>query len=502
MMFMAEASTPCIVESDGTWDRERYVAEAVVDNPSGTPPCRRIDLGSRLEWIPTDAKVVLRQWDDTKQTFGVERIFPIGDRWVLHVPELRSEEVVTVQWTGKRLGASKIWREPAVKPHLKSQTVELLWKAHGTPTFGPDGTVSRSITVQRIEHAVDGVHRHWWPRASVDARCEAELDGQKLSVDVNELGCAVQVDGGERLSWKLSWREPNVSSADEWVLEAGEVFRLRGADFVSHGIRPTEHMDELEFRGPGRLSTRIEKIAGVRVENNALAEVQYAAKAVSLPEPGVGIEFKGYRGDPTVIPVLLQKVRSQMVTASLPDVHALKPRKLMAARKSRWGTPWEQALVLARYLQQLKIPARAYPVRPAVLESVVEGAPLGYSGAVVRVDTKDGSVWLDPSCAACAVGEITPSLWGGVLFDEVSTRLPDPPKGEVVVQQHGPTLEVFLNGIQALEVRRWLTQFPVEERPHHLARRFGGEGATLVSHDGLVALGRPIKLQIAVQSRR
>jgi hypothetical protein len=157
---------------------------------------------------------------------------------------------------------------------------------------------------------------------------------------------------------------------------------------------------------------------------------------------------------------------------------------------------------LTRYLQQLKIPAEAYPVRPALLGSAVVGVPLGYVGAVVRAETEQGAVWLDPSCSVCAVGEISPSMWGGQVFDLDLTQLPPAPKGTLETNHEDDTLRVKLSGPPALELRRWLTQFPVADRGLKVAEKFGGVGARLVGHEGLTEFGEPITIEIEAQSRR
>ena len=492
----------CQPEVQGSWDADVYRAEVMVEAQSGHPPCRSIDMGAVVDWAPSKAKISLRQWDDSRQVFGVERVFARAGRWVVHIPEMRSEETVTIDLEAERVEVSPLWKEEQVDPQPYAKIMDIEWRARGKPLFGTDGTVSRKVRLEIQEEALPGVHRQWWPLGAVDGRCEAWLDGAKLAVDANEYGCGVRLEGGDILTWKLSWQEPTASSSDEWNLGSSDVVRLRGAEFVSTGIDPVSNTEGLQFQGPGRLSVRVNKMADVPIENNAVEEVFYAAKAVSLPEPGVGIEFKGYRGDESVIPVVLEKLRSQVVTGELPGQHPLKPRKLTTVRKSRWGTPWEQALILSRYLQQLKISAEAFPVRPALLGPVLAGAPLGYSGAVVRVNTEAGVVWLDPSCAVCGVGEINPTLWGGALFGAESSQLPQDPSGDISVQHEGRTMQITLVGTPALELRRWLTQHPVAKRSEAIAKRFGGDGAVLVSHEGLVELGAPITLHVQTQSRR
>ena len=89
-----------------------------------------------------------------------------------------------------------------------------------------------------------------------------------------------------------------------------------------------------------------------------------------------------------------------------------------------------------------------------------------------------------------------------MLFDSVSTQLPEAPLGEILTEHSGNEMKVTLHGPPALELRRWLTQFPVNRRAQEVAQRFAGEGAKLMSHDGLVEFGQTIRLRIETQSRR
>ena len=78
---------------------------------------------------------------------------------------------------------------------------------------------------------------------------------------------------------------------------------------------------------------------------------------MSIPQPGLGLMFKGREADWEVVGEVLAHLRRQVVEGALTGVHPLKPRRLQRARRSRWATPWEQALLLTRYLRQLKIDA-------------------------------------------------------------------------------------------------------------------------------------------------
>jgi hypothetical protein len=497
---LATAACEPMVKSE--WSGDTYNAILDAEAGEGAVPCRTVDLGSVLEWTPEQIKVVVRQWDDTRVRFGMERIYRENGRWVLHVPELRTRDRLHIELEGVRARQEEEVAVDSVDPEILNQVMEVEWVVDTQPVFGPGGSVSRVVHLERAEKATDGLHRFWWPEEALDGQCEAAVDGDRVVAKRSQFGCSVAVGQGRRLVWTLSWTESGVSSADEWLLNAGDVLRVRGGEFVSAGLSSEQTERGLEFHGPGRLSVRLHAVGELVIENKAVAEVQYAALAVSIPEPGLGIEFKGYRGDSLALPVLLQKVRSQMVTGMLPDQHPLKPRKLTTARRSRWGTPWEQALVLTRYLQQLKIQAEVYPVRPALMGPILAGVPLGYVGAVVRAQIDQTAVWLDPSCGVCGVDEVSPAMWGGQVFGSDLKQLPPAPKGKLEIQPNGDKLHVFLAGPPALDLRRWLAQFEVSARPAKVAEKFGGEGSRLLSHEGLTELGKPITLEISVQSRK
>ena len=257
---------------------------------------------------------------------------------------------------------------------------------------------------------------------------------------------------------------------------------------------------ELTFRGPGTFSYRVTEMGGVSVPDTVVEQIELDANAVSIPEPGIGLQFKDRRADLSVLPGGLQIVRQQTVNGQLPGLHPLHPRPLMKVRRSRWGTSWEQSLLLARYLQQLRIDATPYPVRPQSLGLAESGAPVGYSGAVVRVRDGENSIWLDPSCSVCAVGEISPALWGGQVLADDLDALPARPESVRSIQTMDGQTTVELSGVYGVELRQWLAEFPVRDRKLAMIERYGEKGAELIGVTGLNDLGAPIRFTL--QSRK
>jgi len=154
--------------------------------------------------------------------------------------------------------------------------------------------------------------------------------------------------------------------------------------------------------------------------------------------------------------------------------------------------------LLTRYLRQLKIDATPYPVRPKTKGDAEPGTPVGYTGAVVRVQVDDVEQWIDPSCTVCAIGEVAPDLWGGQVLSVDLDRLPEAPAGshEVETDEDGKRVRVVLSGPEAVAIRQWLASMPLDVRSTQLAERFGGPGARLESLDGLTTQGAEIQLVI------
>src|SRR6185436_12724463 len=112
----------------------------------------------------------------------------------------------------------------------------------------------------------------------------------------------------------------------------------------------------------------------------------------------------------------------------LPGTNAVEPRKLVRVRRSGWASPWEMAVLLARYLRQTHVDAVPMMARSPRHGPADPLNPWSYGdGAVVRVREGERELWIDPSCLQCAVGEVDPDLWGASLLDESRTLLPAAP---------------------------------------------------------------------------
>jgi hypothetical protein len=278
------------------------------------------------------------------------------------------------------------------------------------------------------------------------------------------------------------------------TLDAGVGFRAQQV-----AARPVDDMHAVPAY---TLAWRVSSANGSPVipsRDALITQVEQGGLAASLPEPGVGLDFKGRKNDAAVIPELLAKVRNQVATGTLADAHPLKPRKLMAVRRSRWASPWEQSLLLVRYLGQLKIPAQPIPVRPRAAGFIEPAVPVGYDQAVVRVDIDGERLWLDPACPVCAVGELRPELWGGQVLAAGMDRLPDPPVAErtrATDLRGTPRTTLELAGAEALRLRLALADVPLSDRAAAVPQLLGMDGAELIAHEGITERGAPIRLDL------
>jgi len=217
--------------------------------------------------------------------------------------------------------------------------------------------------------------------------------------------------------------------------------------------------------------------------------VARTALAASLPEPGLPARLRLRSGESESVPELRRLVRSQVRTGQLPHQRSLQPRRLLHVRKSSYATEWEQALITARYLRQLRLDAVPMPVRVQGHSKHDPALPGGFDHAVVRLRLPevDGDTWLDPACPVCDLGELRPELWGGQVLDTTLMTLPEAPGGQLIeavqtAEDGAETVTFTFSGDAALSLRRWLLRWPTTERGAALAELLDGE---VTDHKGL-----------------
>ena len=492
VLALGVSRADCVLERTGRLVNGVFTLEVDGRVGPGPVPCRELLVGFGNDVVPTSVRAEIRQWDDTRTVLGEERLYFADGAWRLSLPELQDEVRFSVRVDGER-GPS--WPAETETP-LRVAT-RLDWLPHRKPTFGPDGNVLvKEERVYKVEGQGSVAHL-WFPEGTTDHQCHGGTQVFK-----HERGCAFVREAETEGLVRISWLNTGFSSSMEWELGPEESLVLGGITVASAGIERASKSGPARFNGPGAVSIRVTALDGVAVPNTALQDVEYGARAQSMPEPSVGLTFKGVEVTIDDVDAVVQHVRSQVVSGSLPGSHPLKPRSLMAARSSGWATPFEAALILTRYLEQLGFTAKALPVRPKAKGAAVGGAPLGFVGAVVYAEKDGRSVWLDPSCRVCGVGEVSPALWGGQVFDEFIKALPEAPQFDHTQVLDGDgMLRVSLTGTAALRLRQTIMGMAMDApREKLIAELFGGQGARLTSIDGLSDFGSPIHVVIAPQS--
>jgi hypothetical protein len=391
-----------------TWRLERE--DTVVD-------CREIVLGQRSTLRIDKLKVRLKQWDDTHKRLGLSRVTARGGHWVLQLPELRHGDALSIRLWGQGLAADAVWASGDVADLGPPIETAVTWSDGGAMVPGPSGSLVRRMEqTWRIGPTAASRRQVWLPEGVHDTHCTARADDVELTVSTTGQGCAFDTPLADQLEVRVSWEEHGASATGEWWLEAGESLMFTEDTIAWAGLEPSRSTEGLVFAGPGWVTVQLSSLAGRDVVVNALAEVETGARYASIPEPGLGLSYKGREGGLEMVDEITALVQEQLQNGTLRGIHPLKPRPLMAVRRSGWGTPWEQALILARYLGQIGLTATAFPVRPTERGEGLMGAPEGYTGAVVRAIDGAETVWVDPSCRACTIGQLSPSLAGGAIF--------------------------------------------------------------------------------------
>ncbi|RME29341.1 MAG: hypothetical protein D6798_00260, partial [Deltaproteobacteria bacterium] len=383
-----------------------------------------------------------------------------------------------------RSATLRAWRQVGGEPLriAPPRTAAVRWCVHddGRPC-GDVGGVA-----WRVEPAL-GARWGWiepgsWPGGEVVVPATVEV----AQVSIQAPAGTVVVAGGDP-----------VAAPVELLPEGGAAAGPRGS---IEGFAPLRAEVRRRFRPGARAQWVVAELDGIPVLPDRSAAEQLVARLAvqaSVPEPGVGAAFRGRKRDPAVVAEVLDVLRARMQPGRLPGQRDLAPRKLLAARRSGWGNPWELALVLTRYLRQLKLEATPLPARPARWGAPLPGAVEGWPAAVVAVDLPGGSTtWIDPACPTCAVGQLLPELDAAWVLSPGLDRLPPLPASGWTRSRVGDEVTVVIDGPLAVSLRRRVLGWPPEQRAERLAATFGGRGATLVEHQGITAAADAIRLRL------
>ena len=431
----------------------------------------------------------------------------------LHLAAGMPEPAGEQEWTFIDVGSAELsatFGTPAT--HVSSvpaseQTIEREW------TIGED--LSRKVIEKRSAHMLPGMHLAIpFPMGATDVGClGAALGGIEESVQLTR-GCAyVATEEGDVLLG-AQWSLPRPAIGGDLTLREGssvasvtlDVNAPSGAvAIVANGdarvLGTREHAQvQAKTLAPATPEGVSDPFVSWRVVRHgstdvlvdgdaALAVVARRAAAASMPEPALPAGIRVARADDSVIAPVLEYVRAQVRPGVLPTMNAVEPRKLSRVRRSGWASPWEMAVLLARYLRQTHVDAVPMMARSPRHGPADPLNPWSYGdGAVVRVRIDDRELWIDPSCLQCAVGEIDPELWGASLLDESRTVLPQaPPSSESRRYTFTPggqgSLRATFTGASAVRLRLALADVRLSDRPSWLAAYFGGD--TLTSIEGI-----------------
>jgi|GEM_PF-2294232 len=491
LSLLGLASAECVLESaESTSDSDAQgwsrTESWKLNVQTGHPTCRRFVIRLAPEMRIEGLRAVLKQWDDSRIRLGAERlVMPSpalhSEVAILEMPEVRPGDRLTVRVVRAGDGpepperSESWWRDArpilsdaeVANPHAKSETKIALHLPHsGEVRFGADGNVG---ALYQHRTGLDGA-----PARTAEWSTFGEAAG------------VLQMQGSQ-------------------VLEiSGDGLRLTG-DGPGMEISKDGWLRFVNTDGVGVASWRVISARGQSVisgRQDVLSQIAAGALAASIPEPGLGIAFKGRDADWSVVDEVLAHSRRQVIEGQLSSRHPLKPRKLHQVRRSRWATPWEHALLLTRYLRQLKIDALPVPVRPLSDGRIEPAVPDGYAAATVRIRIDGEERWVDPSCGVCAVGEVRPGLWGGQALSAEISALPEQAEARWE-QSHTDGAEVrnytlVLTAPWSVSLRQHLARAAVEQRPAAILGWVGIDGARLVSHDRIGELGSPIQLQLEV----
>jgi hypothetical protein len=213
----------------------------------------------------------------------------------------------------------------------------------------------------------------------------------------------------------------------------------------------------------------------------------------AIPEPGLPTALRGQPASWELASMLLDAIAARAEVVQW-DTDPLWTRKLVKARKSGALTPTEAALIAWLYAKQGQMDAQWALVYRADRGPGGDVSPAGYDATLVRLLLDDEERWLDPGCAECAPFEVRTELLGADVLGDDLFRTPDPEEGRWTAVFGDDWVRWELVGPAALDLRRWLSGIPIDQRWDALAGRMAGPGAELVEAEGIEELGGEIRV--------
>lgn len=316
---------------------------------------------------------------------------------------------------------------------------------------------------------------------------------------------------------RVAWSVDGAEAQDARTLLPGTLTLLGPQlGFVTSGVPVTMLPSGVRFEAPegGEARWRVASAGENAVIPDVatfVAGLDWRFARASLPEPAVPMELRGKQDRAALFADLLAAV-ARLHTGALPGKDPLDPRQLNKAWQSGWVTPVERALVLQRLLGQERF--RAAWVLTG--ENADPATLTGFDRVLLNVAVEGDSIWLDPACAVCAVGEVGTRWLGkpaigldlGPVADvarETAKAAAAPwailPAGASVPRQPGRLArslalvgdrfraKYVANGAAALWLRERLADVEPAARGLRLAEALGMPDGTVVEASGLREAG-------------
>jgi|GEM_PF-5443533 len=350
------------------------------------------------------------------------------------------------------------------------------------PSPGPTGWVGLSL-----------------PPAATEAWCalgegprQAASDGRCLGNPPPETA----VRWGYTLPHLLVVGQGVMRGAAPWKVEGGRLAYAAPMREGADGVIGSDSMAHFRLLEVGGQPVFPDKEA-------ALAALDRAWRMASIPEPAVPLSLKNWRGDDPaeLVAAMLDQLGREVTVTPSPFAPSLQPRPLLDARRSGWASPIEAALIFARYLQQEKLDATVIPA--ATTEGPHPEFPDGYDRAVVRWRRGAQTVWIDPACTTCALGELPLELWSAPAFADGLERLPPPPEAPTLVwtgrydAAGAFSAAVRMSAPLAQHLRARLGAAPKEAAPDLLRALTGFVGGRVEAVEGTASRGAPAELRVS-----
>lgn len=486
LLLLPPAHAACAVEQQQSEAGVRVVVRAL-EEPVG---CRTITLESDR---PITLKATLWTPEERRVRLPAEslRMLP-GGGWEIGLPALvvggRAEldtgiagEKLTV-----RVGPAEPPLPPATAHELRTITLDARHPGWG---FADPARASTRVELRMTFDADAGLVP--LPPGATDVDAGGLLPvplGLSVPPGTREATVRYTVPGAEPLGARtlpagsLTLVAPNV----EWVPSPGP------------GVTSTPVEGGIRFDAPsgGVARWRVARAGGAAVVPDTatfVAGLDWRFARKSLPEPAVPVSIRDRLNRPNLYLQLMDEVRA-LRFGSLPGQDPLQPRQLNGAWRSGWATNVERALILHRFFGQEKL--RAGWVLTGEQADAV--SLTGFDTMLLTLELEGKILWVDPSCEACAIGEIG-TRWLGKPAVGAAAEVPTA-SGRLsrTLSLNGESFHATFTaeGAAALWLRERIVGVEPGARSDRIGAALGMPGATLVRTDGFAEAGAPVTVEL------